>query len=158
MMYACGENQQYDTVNTDDKPIHQFPIAKISKPCRKHIAGVYSRKYHEMEQRKENGHVALRRHPQLNVRHALKCALYLGYAFDEADEPEQWQPCDIADEPVGDNHHNRGSSEQGFVGESKLHPEQHGKPYRHSCQIAIQAHQHILAHVGCGTYNLVEGT
>ena len=112
-----------------------------------------------MQQRKEHRHVALGSHPQLYVRHTLECALNLCNALkqaQQAQQAQQRQPSDVADEQVGYNHHHRRPGEQRLVGEAELHSEEHGEPYRHAGEVAVKAHQHVLAHLGISAYQLVE--
>ena len=67
MPHTREQKQQHHAVDASHKPMHQPPIAEHSEISRHKILQIHARKYHDVQKRKENCHVALRSHPQLDV-------------------------------------------------------------------------------------------
>ena len=110
----------------------------------------------DVQQREEHGKVALGRHPQLDVRHALESSLNFADAFDEAKRPEQRQEGRIRCDEVAHHHSQRSRREQRFIGKAELHAEEQRKVHSHPRQVAVKAHLEVFAHQGSFAHHVTQ--
>ena len=153
---AGGEYQQVDQHDAAHEQVHVAPVVVVHQVCGKQVGQLHAAQDDDVQQGEEDGEVALGRHPQLDVRHALERPLYLADALDEAHRPEQGQEGDVGRGKVAHQHARRGGHEQRLVGETELHAEQQGEVDGHARQVGVQTHQQVFAHEGGFADHLVE--
>ena len=139
----------------DDEPMHHGPMEVEGKPGRKPSRTLNGGEEDDVEQGEEHPEVAAGRHPQLDVRHALEGALYLGTACCNADHPHDGQRKAVHGEQVGNDDDAGRYGKQELVREVELHPEEYGKPYGHAGKRAVEQESHILAHPRMFAYHVV---
>ena len=97
-----------------------------------------------MQNREEDTEIAFGRHPQLDIRHALKRALYLRHAREKTTRQQNSHVRRPHRNKIAYRNHDRRSYEQLLVRETELHPKQHREPHRHACQTGIEEHQQLF--------------
>ena len=93
-----------------------------------------------MQNREEDTEIAFGRHPQLDIRHALKRALYLRHAREKTNRQQNSHVRRPHRNKIAYRNYDRRSYEQLLVREMELHPKQHREPHRHACQTGIEEH------------------
>lgn len=91
------------------------------------IGHLHAAQNNDMQHREKYRKVTLRRHPQLDVRHALESSLYLADSLHETNPPKQRQNRDMRSSQVARQHARSRRRKQRLVGEAELHPEQQGE-------------------------------
>ena len=97
-----------------------------------------------MQNREEDTEIAFGRHPQLDIRHALKSALYLRHAREKTNRQQNSHVRRPHRNKIAYRNYDRRSDKQLLVCEAELHPKQHRKPHRHACQTGIKEHQQFF--------------
>lgn len=97
-----------------------------------------------MQNREEDTEIAFRRHPQLDIRHALKRALYLRHARKKTNRQQNSHVRRPHRNKIAYRNYDRRCDEQLLVCEAELHSKQHREPHRHACQTGIEEHQQLF--------------
>ena len=158
MARADGQYQQIHHHDAADEQLHVVPMEVIHQISGQQIGQLHTPQDNDMQHGEEHGEVAGRTHPKLDVRHALKRALYLAHTFNEAYQPKQRKESDMRRNQIAEQYPGSRPTQQCLVRETELHAEQQREINGHPCQVRVQTHKKVFPHQGRLAHHLVQGS
>ncbi len=148
---------KHDHENASHEEVHIFPPPGISNVGRQEIAHLHGTEDEDVKDREKDREIAFGRDPELDDTHALESTLNFAETRQDAESPEARQIGSQRREELADHEAGRSEKEQQLVAEMELEPEEQREIDSHASQVAIEAHQNILAQQLAAADNLGDG-